>query len=107
MGYVDNGDYQITLVVPDNLDKTRAWFRKTIDISNLEVGTYAIQIKTKSTVEDCGELNDIFNRNLVRKDIFKVLIIFSSLSPTILSVIVSLNTKNYSFLFLKYHNLIE
>lgn len=64
LGYIDNGDYPITLVVPDNLDKTRGWFKNSIDISGLEVGTYAIYIHTKSNVNDAGELNDIFLREI-------------------------------------------
>lgn len=64
LGYIDNGTYQITLIVPDKLDKTRAWFNNKIDISSLEKGTYAIYIKTESNIEDYGELNDIFLREL-------------------------------------------
>lgn len=64
LGYIDNGEYKITLLVPDNLDKTRAWFNKSIDISNLNKGTYAIYIETKTNVEDYGELNDIFQREI-------------------------------------------
>jgi len=64
LGYIDDGEYPITLVVPDNLDKTRAWFRNSIDLSNIEVGTYAIYIHTKSNVNDAGELNDIFLREI-------------------------------------------
>lgn len=65
LGYIDNGEYKITLLVPDNLDKTRAWFNKSIDISNLNKGTYAIYIETKTNVEDYGELNDIFQRQIM------------------------------------------
>lgn len=64
LGYIDDGDYEITLVVPDNLDKTRAWFRNSIDLSELEKGTYSIYIHTKSNVDDAGELNDIFLREI-------------------------------------------
>lgn len=64
LGYIDNGEYKITLLVPDNLDKTRAWFNRSIDISNLNKGTYAIYIETKTNVEDYGELNDIFQREI-------------------------------------------
>ena len=64
LGYIDNGDYKITLIVPDNLDKTRAWFKNSIDLSLLEKGTYAIYIKTTSNISDAGELNDIFLRNI-------------------------------------------
>lgn len=64
LGYIDDGEYPITLVVPDNLDKTRAWFKNTIDLSELEIGTYAIYIHTKSNVDDAFELNDIFLRDI-------------------------------------------
>lgn len=64
IGYIDNGAYAITLIVPDDLDKTRAWFSNSIDISSLEAGTYAIYIKTTSNIEDYDELNDIFSRNI-------------------------------------------
>lgn len=64
LGYIDNGEYKITLVVPDNLDKTRGWFKNSIDLSELEKGTYAIYIKTESNISDYGELNDIFVREI-------------------------------------------
>jgi len=64
ISYIDNGEYKITLVVPDNLDKTRAWFSNKVDVSSLEKGTYAIYIKTTTNVEDYGELNDIFSRKI-------------------------------------------
>jgi len=64
LGYIDNGDYEITLIVPDKLDKTRAWFKNSIDLKDLEKGTYAIYIHTKSNVDDAGELNDIFLREI-------------------------------------------
>lgn len=62
LGYIDEGAYNITLVVPDNYSKARAWFKNDIDLSNLEKGTYAIYIRTNSNVKDYGELNDIFER---------------------------------------------
>lgn len=64
LGYIDNGDYEITLIVPDNLDKTRAWFNNSIDLKDLEKGTYAIYIHTKSNVDDAAELTDIFLREI-------------------------------------------
>ena len=68
LGYIDNGEYVITLIVPDKLDKTRAWFKNNIDLKELEKGTYAIYIKTESNVIDYGELNDIFERTITLKD---------------------------------------
>lgn len=64
LGYIDNGEYAITLVVPDNLDKTRAWFKNSIDLSELPKGTYSINIKTESNISDYGELNDVFLREI-------------------------------------------
>lgn len=64
LGYIDNGTYEIKLVVPDNKDKTRAWFKNSIDISTLEKGTYAIYIKTESNIKDYGELRDITMREI-------------------------------------------
>lgn len=64
LGYIDDGAYNITLVVPDNYSKTRAWFKNKIDLSDLEKGKYAIYIKTDTNVKDYGELNDIFARDI-------------------------------------------
>ena len=64
LGYIDNGEYEITLLAPDNLSKTRAWYSKSIDLSELTKGTYAIYVKTLANVVDAGELTDIFNRNI-------------------------------------------
>ena len=68
LGYIDDGPYNITLVVPDNYSKTRAWFSNSIDLSELEKGTYAIYIKTNTNVKDYGELNDIFMRDIKLTD---------------------------------------
>lgn len=77
LGYIDTREYEITLVVPDNLSKTRAWFNNSINISELEKGTYAIYIKTVSNIEDYDELTDIFGRSI--------------------DTTMSINDKNYSF----------
>ncbi len=45
LGSITNGDYQVTLAVTDNLDKTRSWYNKTINIENLETGNYVVYIK--------------------------------------------------------------
>lgn len=68
LGYIDDGPYNITLVVPDNLSKLRAWFKNNIDLSELEKGTYAIYIKTDTNISDYWELNDIFLRDIKVKD---------------------------------------
>lgn len=60
VGYIDNGPYKIELPVSDKKDKTRAWYQKTIDLSNLKVGNYAIYIKTTSNNKTYyGELVDV------------------------------------------------
>ena len=35
LSYIDNGPYKVELAVSDNKDKTRAWFKKEIDLSKL------------------------------------------------------------------------
>ncbi|MGL5978221.1 MAG: hypothetical protein ACRCZJ_04435, partial [Erysipelotrichaceae bacterium] len=60
-GYIDTGDYEITMRVPDGKSKKRAWFDTTIDLSKLPSGTYTIYVATKvNGVEDFAELNDVF-----------------------------------------------
>ena len=60
LGSITNGDYPITLAVPDNCDKTRAWYYKAIDISSIPGGNYAIYIaNTVDNVTYYGELIDI------------------------------------------------
>ncbi|MBR3210692.1 MAG: DUF5011 domain-containing protein [Bacilli bacterium] len=50
-----------TLTSTDKLDKTYAWYEKAIDLSNLEKGTYSLQVYTKtSNAEDYGEITDMF-----------------------------------------------
>ena len=45
----------------DNKDKSYAWYKDSIDISNLEKGKYVIYIYTKTIdSEDYGEVSDIF-----------------------------------------------
>ena len=78
LGYIDNGMYEVGNTLNDNFNKTRAWFDKTIDISNIKAGTYAIYITNKSNIEDYGELNELLLRDL------------SSIKATI-------NGKTYSF----------
>ena len=70
IGYIDNGDYEVVLRVPDNMSKTRAWFDSSLDLSTLEKGTYIIYIRTASgSIDDYGELIDIFARDLSKKTI--------------------------------------
>lgn len=57
---LDTKPYVVSLRVSDNLDKTNAWYKANIDVSNLNPGVYSINIKTRANdVEDYGEVNDI------------------------------------------------
>lgn len=61
---------EIPLRQTDNLSKVRAWFdtKNKVDISKIPEGNYAIYIRTKSgKVDDFGELNDIFLKNITAK----------------------------------------
>ena len=75
---ITNGLYSVGATLGDNLDKTRAWFDNSIDISNIEVGDYAIYISNVSNISDYGELNEILGRDI------------SNIKSTI-------NNKEYSF----------
>ena len=60
LSYIDNGLYKVELPVSDNKDKTRAWFKKSINISSLPKGLYAIYLKTSSNNKTYyGELIDV------------------------------------------------
>ncbi len=60
LGSITNGDYPITMAVSDNLDKTRAWFNKEVDLSNLPTGNYLVYIaNTVNNITYYGELIDI------------------------------------------------
>ena len=60
VGYIDDGPYNIELPVSDHKDKTRAWFRKDIDLSILPSGNYIIYVKTTSNDKTYyGELVDV------------------------------------------------
>ena len=75
---ITNGNYQVFLPVDDNLDKTKAWFDKKIDISDIPVGEYVIYITTSSNIADYSEFTEKLGRSL------------DSVKKTI-------NGKNYSF----------
>lgn len=65
VGSISNGDHAIVLRVSDGLSKTRAWFDASLDLSDIPIGKYSINIKTKSgSTDDYFELNDIFDRDL-------------------------------------------
>ncbi|MBQ8892095.1 MAG: DUF5011 domain-containing protein [Bacilli bacterium] len=60
LSYIEDGPYKVELPVSDGKDKTRAWFKKTIDLSNLTPGNYALYIKTTSNNKTYyGELVDV------------------------------------------------
>ena len=61
---ITNGLYKVGTTLNDNLDKTRAWFDTSMDLSNLERGVYAIYITTSSNISDYGELTELLFRSL-------------------------------------------
>ena len=70
---VTRNNFSDVVVLPedDGFDKTRAWYDKNIDISNIPKGEYVIYITTTSNVTDISEFTEKLNRNLnsVKKDI--------------------------------------
>ncbi len=66
IGYLEKGDYEITLRVPDGKAKNAAWFSCTQSLAELPKGTYALYIVTTSTdgIKDYGELSDPFYRRI-------------------------------------------
>ena len=69
IGSITNGLYKVALPVSDNLDKTRAWYDATIDISQLPKGEYKIYMTTKSNITDYSEFSDNLGRDLSSKKI--------------------------------------
>ena len=60
LGSITNGDYQVTLSVSDNKDKTRAWYNKTVNLDSLPKGNYVVYIKnTVNKITYYGELIDV------------------------------------------------
>lgn len=64
LGSITNGNYQVFLPVSDSLDKTRAWYDKTVDISDIPTGKYTIYLTTTSNITDIAELTEKIGRNL-------------------------------------------
>ncbi len=61
---ITTGDYVIELRVSDGKNKTRAWYEKTLDLSFLPAGNYAIYIKTTvGSFSSYGELIDVAYTN--------------------------------------------
>lgn len=64
LGSTTDGMYTVGATLNDKLDKTRAWFDKTIDVTNIPEGNYAIYISNTANINDYGELNEILQRDL-------------------------------------------
>lgn len=64
LGSTTDGLYKVGTTLKDKLDKDRAWFDATLDISLLPKGNYAIYVSTTSNISDFGELNEVLRRNL-------------------------------------------
>ena len=78
LGSITTGEYEAILPVDDKLDKTKAWYDKKIDISNIPKGKYVIYITTSSNVTDISEFTEKLGRQLD-------------------DVKATINNKNYSF----------
>ena len=60
LGSITDGDYKISLAVSDNLDKTRAWYKNTLDLADIPKGNYTIYIKnTVNNLTYYGEIIDV------------------------------------------------
>lgn len=60
LGSIIDGDYPISLAVSDSMDKTRAWYLKTINLSTLPKGDYVLYIKnTVNEITYYGEIFDV------------------------------------------------
>ena len=69
IGSITTGLYNVALPVSDNLDKTRAWYDATIDLSTLPKGNYKIYLTTTSNVTDYSEFTDNLGRDLSKMKI--------------------------------------
>ena len=69
IGSITNGLYTVALPETDNLDKTRAWYDATIDITKLPKGKYKLYMTTTSNVTDYSEFTDNLGRDLSQKKI--------------------------------------
>ncbi len=60
LGSISDGDYPITLAVSDNLDKTKAWYNNTVDLTDIPKGNYVLYIKnTVNGITYYGEIIDV------------------------------------------------
>ncbi len=64
IGSVTDGLFEVTLPTSDGFDKTRAWYRASLDLSKLSPGRYAIYVSNKTNVSDFGELKDLLYKDL-------------------------------------------
>lgn len=71
LGSITDGNYSAVLPESDGLDKTRAWYDKNIDVSDIPKGKYVIYITTTSNIIDIYEFTEKLNRSLdnVKMDI--------------------------------------
>ncbi len=68
LGSTDQGSYEVSST--DQKSKKYAWYDKSIDLSNLEKGTYVFLVSTKvGSFEDYGEIVDIFGSILEAKTV--------------------------------------
>ncbi|MEG2992898.1 MAG: glucosaminidase domain-containing protein [Bacilli bacterium] len=63
IGSVIDGLFKISLPSSDGYDKTRAWYRADIDLTNMLPGKYAIYISNSTNVADIGELKDLLYKS--------------------------------------------
>ncbi len=69
IGSITNGLYQVALPVSDNLDKTRAWYETSIDLTKIPKGRYKLYIATTANETDYSEFTDNLGRSLTDKKI--------------------------------------
>ena len=64
IGSTTEGKYDVSKFISDNFDKTRAWYEKTIDISNIPQGEYVVYMTTSSNITDIAEITEKLGRSL-------------------------------------------
>lgn len=69
IGSITNGLYQVALPESDNLDKTRAWYETSLDLTKLPKGKYKLYISTTANETDYSEFTDNLGRSLADKKI--------------------------------------
>lgn len=72
LGYITNGDYMAPLPENDSLGKERAWYDKSINLSDIPKGTYILYTTTTSQGKtDISEMTEKMGRSL--EDVVKVI----------------------------------